>query len=110
MPAVRDAAHARWTVRRVWWPFGTWLLDLPDWGGLFVIGMVLTAPLVAIWPLWLLAHLFGLPWTLVVRREHKEARREKVAGWAASRTRMMTLLEEARAHGGPELPEGAVLN
>ena len=40
---------------RVWWPFGTWLFDLPDWGGLFVIGMVLMAPLVVIWLFWLLA-------------------------------------------------------
>ena len=110
MPAVRDAANARWTVRRVWWPFGTWLLDLPEWGGLFVIGMVLMAPLVVIWPFWLLARFLGVPWTVVVRRERKEVRREKVAGWTASRDRMAAILEEVRTEGGPELPEGATLN
>ncbi len=109
MPAVRDATDRKWTVRRVWWPFGTWLLDLPDWGGLFVIGMVLTAPLVVIWPFWLLAHTLGVPWTLVVRRQGKEVRRETVAGWAASRDRMAAILEEVRTEGGPELPPGATL-
>lgn len=109
MPSRRDADNKRWTVRRVWWPFGTWLLDLPDWGGLFVIGMVLTAPLVVIWPFWLLARFLGAPWTLVVRREGKEIRREKVAGWTASGERITAILDEARTGGGPELPEGATL-
>ena len=110
MPAVRDAANTRWTVRRVWWPFGTWLLDLPDWGGLFAIGLVLTAPLVLIWPFWLLSKAFGAPWTLVVRRAGKEVRREKVAGWAASGERMAAILREARSEGGPELPAGATIH
>lgn len=109
MAVVRDAANARWTVRRVWWPFGTWLLDLPEWGGLFVIGMVLMAPLVVIWPFWLAAHVLGVPWTLVVRREGKEVRRETVAGWTASRDRMNEITEELRAEGGPELPAGTTI-
>ncbi len=88
MPSVRDATDVRWTVRRVWWPFGTWLLDLPEWGGLFVIGMVLMTPLVVIWPFWLLARVLGVPWILVVRRAGKEVRREQVAGWSASRQRI----------------------
>lgn len=110
MPAGRDAADRKWTVRRVWWPFGTWLLDLPDWGGLFVIGMVLTAPLVVIWPFWLLAHLLGVPWTLIVRRQGDEVRREKVVGWSASGERMNAILEEVRSQGGPELAEGTALH
>jgi len=109
MPAVRDAGNVRWSVRRVWWPFGRWLLDLPDWGGLFVMGLVLTAPLVAIWPFWLLAHLLGLPWVLVVRRERKEIRREKVTGWTASKDRTAVILDELRREGGPELPAGTTL-
>lgn len=96
MPAVRDTRNRRWTVRRRWWPFGTWLLDLPDWGGLFVIGMVLTAPLVVIWPFWLLGRFLGSPWTLVVRCQGKEVRREQVVGWAASRRRIEEILEESR--------------
>lgn len=109
MPVVRDAANTRWTVRRVWWPFGTWLLDLPEWGGLFVIGMVLMAPLIVIWPFWLLARVLGVPWTLVVRRGRTEVRREKVAGWEASRDRMNEIVEELRREGGPELPAGATI-
>lgn len=106
---VRDRDNVRWTVRRVWWPFGTALLDLPEWGGLFVIGLVLMAPLAVVWPFWLLAHAFGLPWTLIVRRERKEVRREKVTGWTASNDRMAELLDELRHEGGPELPGGSTL-
>ncbi len=109
MPAVRDASDARWTVRRVWWPFGTWLLDLPDWGGLFTIGLVLMAPLVVIWPFWLLARVFGVPWTLIVRRDRNEVRREKVKGWKGSGDRMAEILDEVRAEGGPEAESGAVV-
>lgn len=107
---ARDADDVRWTVRRVWWPFGTWLLDLPDWGGLFVVGMVLMAPLVVIWPFWLLAKMFGVPWTLVIRRAGEEVRREKVAGWARSGERMAEILADARAGGGPELPPGVTVH
>ena len=78
VPAVHDAANVRWTVRRVWWPFGTWLFDLPEWGGLFAMGMLLLAPLVVIWPFWLLARFLGVPWTLIVRRRGEEVRRGKV--------------------------------
>lgn len=107
---VRDRDDVKWSVRRVWWPFGKWVLELPDWGGLFVIGMVLTAPLVLIWPFWLLAHAFGMPWTLVVRRERKEVRREKVTGWTASKERMAAILEEVREQGGPAIPPGVTVH
>ncbi|HNM10492.1 MAG TPA: hypothetical protein PKI02_03510 [Mycobacterium sp.] len=107
VPAVRDAANVRWTVRRVWWPFGTWLFDLPEWGGLFAMGMLLLAPLVVIWPFWLLARFLGVPWTLIVRRQGEEVRREKVKGWTGSRDRMTEILEEARREGGPEAESGA---
>lgn len=40
MPAVRDATDVRWTVRRVRWPFGTRLWDLPDWDWSFILGEV----------------------------------------------------------------------
>lgn len=86
------------------------LLDLPEWGGLFVIGMVLMAPLAVIWPFWLLAHAFGLAWTLIVRRERKEVRREERSpAGRRRRDRMVELLEELRHEGGPELPGGATL-
>lgn len=104
MPVVRDAADVRWTVRRIWWPFGTWLLDLPDWGGLFTLGLVLLAPLVVIWPFWLLARFLGAPWTIVVRRKGREQSREQVKGWAESRARMATIIAEVqRPDGEPEL-------
>ncbi|MCI4676211.1 hypothetical protein [Candidatus Mycolicibacterium alkanivorans] len=109
MASVRDATNVRWTVRRVWWPFGTLLLDLPEWGGLFAIGMLLTLPLVVIWPFWVLAHFLGAPWTLVVRRQGKEIRREKVKGWYESRQRMAGILDEARRQGSPEAESGATV-
>jgi len=67
MPAVRDALDRRWTVRRVWWPFGQMFFnpDWPDW--LFTIGLLITTPFVLAWPFWLLTRLLGAPWTLVVR-------------------------------------------
>ena len=108
MVRFTDVTNKRCSVRRVWWPFGTWLFDLPDWGGLFVIGMVLMAPLVVIWPFWLLARFLGVPWTLIVRRDRKELRREKVAGWAASKDRMAAILDEARRPAG-EPESGAVV-
>ena len=55
----------------------TWLLDLPDWDWLFILGLLVLAPLVVIWPFWLLARFLGAPWTLVVRRQGKEVRRER---------------------------------
>ena len=93
----------------MWWPFGTWLLDLPAWGGLFVIGMVLTAPLVVIWPFWLLARLLGAPWTIVVRRSGEEMSREQVVGWSTSRDRMAAILRYVCEQGDPGLPAGATL-
>jgi len=109
VPAVRDATNTRWTVRRVWWPFGTWLLDLPEWGGLFALGMLLTLPLVVIWPFWLLARFLGAPWTIVVKRKGDEIHREKVTGWTASGERMAEMMAEARRHGSPEAESGAVI-
>lgn len=109
MAAVRDATNVRWTVRRVWWPFGTWLLDLPDWGGLFAIGMVLTLPLVVIWPFWLLSRFLGAPWTLVVKRDGDEVRREEVKGWNSSRQRMTEILDEVRREGSAEAESGATV-
>lgn len=106
---VRDRDDVKWTVRRVWWPFGTWLLDLPEWGGLFVLGIVLTALLVVIWPFWLATRFLGVPWRLIIRREGKEVRRETVKGWQASRSRIAELLDELRGEGGPELPAGATI-
>ncbi|BBZ75562.1 hypothetical protein MANY_08990 [Mycolicibacterium anyangense] len=109
MPAVRDATNTRWTVRRVWWPFGTWLLELPEWGGLFALGMLLTLPLVVVWPFWVLARFLGAPWTIVVKRKGDEIHREKVTGWTASRERMADMMAEARRHGSPEAESGAVV-
>ncbi|WP_059020161.1 hypothetical protein [Mycobacterium sp. M26] len=109
MPAVRDATNTRWTVRRVWWPFGTWMLNLPDWDWLFALGMLLTLPLVVIWPFWLLARFLGAPWTIVVKRKGDEIHREKVTGWTASGERMAEMMAEARRHGSPEAESGAVI-
>ena len=109
MPSVHDARNVRWTVRRVWWPFGTWLFDLPDYDWAFILGLVVLAPLIVIWPFWLLARFLGAPRTLVVRRKGKEVRREKVNGWKGSHKRMAEILEEARTQGSPEAESGAIV-
>jgi hypothetical protein len=106
MPAVRDATNVRWTVRRVWWPFGEMLFDFdwPDWA--FVIGLAVTLPFVIAWPFWFAARFLGAPWTLVIRRAGREVRREKVRGWRRSRHRMYEILAEVRAAGSPESQSG----
>lgn len=109
MPAVRDALDRRWTVRRVWWPFGQMFLnpDWPDW--LFTVGLLITTPFVLAWPFWLLTRLLGAPWTLVVRCQGREVRREQARGWAGSRQRMADILADARREGSPEAESGAVV-
>ena len=108
MPAVRDADNAQWIVRRVWWPFGTWLSEITEGELLFMLALVVTAPLVLLWPCWLLTRVFGMPWTVVVRRMGTEMHREKVSGWNASRERIAALLDQARSGGGPDLPRKGV--
>ncbi|HPX35367.1 MAG TPA: hypothetical protein PLH92_01125 [Mycobacterium sp.] len=109
MPSGRDPDGAWWTVRRVWWPYGSWLSEMDGAELLFALGLIATAPLVVIWPFWLLTRLAGQPWTLIVRRMGQEVHREKVSGWTESGQRMAALIEEARSGGGPDLPKGAIV-
>ncbi|MGV1088377.1 MAG: hypothetical protein ACOYBX_10370 [Mycobacterium sp.] len=109
MPAVRDPDNAQWIVGRVWWPFGRWLAEITEGELLFMLALVVTAPLALIWPFWLLTRVFGMPWTVVVRRMGIEMHREKVSGWTASRERIADLLDQARSGGGPDLPRGVTV-
>lgn len=92
MPSGRDPDGAFWTVRRVWWPFATWLAQATENELVFTLALIATAPMVLIWPFWLLTRFAGRPWTLVVRRMGEEMNREQVEGWSASRDRMAAIL------------------
>ncbi|MEU0496539.1 hypothetical protein [Mycobacterium sp. NPDC006124] len=100
----RDAEGVRWTVRRSWWPFGEGLWSSDDAGPLFWIAALYTVFVVIGWPVWLVAKLTNLsPWTIKIRRRGKVVRSEKVKGLAASRRRMVELVEELSV---PRPPEG----
>lgn len=102
MARVKDADGVGWHVRRVWWPFGPMLFDINDTGVFFWIGTVLTAPFVIAWPFWLLARVFGAPWTIRVTRGGQEQRSETVRGFAASGRRIAEIVAEiARPAGEP---------
>jgi hypothetical protein len=105
MQRFRDAQGVRWSVRRVWWPFGELIWDTNDSGIFFWIGAITTVPLVLAWPFWLLARVLGAPWTIHVRRKGKIVQSEKVKGFGASRRRIVELADELRARPGPETGE-----
>ncbi|MET0701170.1 MAG: hypothetical protein ABWY93_16060 [Mycobacterium sp.] len=113
MERFRDAEGVRWSVRRVWWPFGEIVYVSTDSPILFWIGMLFTAPVVIVWPFWLLARFLGAPWTIKVRRKGKVVRSEKVKGFGASARRMAEIADEQRAQARPETGEpasGAVIH
>lgn len=97
MPWMRDAEGVRWSVRRVWWPFGEIEWTSSDDGIFFWIGFLLTAFVVIAWPIWLGVRFAGVtPWTIKVRRKGNVVRSEKVKGFGASRVRMRAIAEEVR--------------
>jgi hypothetical protein len=112
MERFRDAEDVRWSVRRVWWPFGEIVYASTESGILFWIGMLFTAPVVIAWPFWLLARFLGAAWTIKVRRKGKVVRSEQVKGFGASGRRMGEIADELRAQALPdtgEPPSGAVI-
>ena len=109
MTAVRDASNAQWTVGRVWWPFGTWLAQTTESELVFMLALIVTAPLAVIWPFWLLSRMAGMPWTVVMRRMGEVVHREKVSGWTASKVRIAALVDEVRSGGGPGVPSGVTI-
>ncbi len=105
MQRFRDAQGVRWSVRRVWWPFGELIWDTNDSGIFFWIGAITTVPLLVAWPFWLLARFLGASWTIKVRRKGKVVRSEKVKGWGASGRRMSEIADELRAQAMPDTGE-----
>lgn len=100
----RDAEGVRWSVRRVWWPFGEVTGTSGDTGIFFWIGVLFIVFVVVGWPIWLIAKLLKLsPWTIKVRRKGKVVRSEQVKGLAASRRRMADIRDELQA---PTPPDG----
>ncbi|CAN5434296.1 hypothetical protein BH09ACT7_BH09ACT7_15360 [soil metagenome] len=105
MQRFRDAEGVRWSVRRVWWPFGEITWDPNDSGFFFWLGFLFTAPLLIAWPFWLVARFLGAAWTIKVRRKGKVVRSEKVAGFGASRRRIVEIADELRAAARSETGE-----
>lgn len=84
MAVVTDPNGTQWSVHRRWWPF-------PDVGGLAfdgLIGLVLAAPLLLLWPFWLSAKALGVRWRIVVERDGVEMETQLVRGWRRSGARI----------------------
>ena len=95
MPVVTDPLGVQWSVHRKLWPFpdpGD-LMDNFDFFGA-VIGLALALPFLILWPFWLLTKVLGVRWVVVVRRNDKEVRRERVRGWRRSGGRMAEIALE----------------
>ncbi|CRZ14755.1 hypothetical protein [Mycolicibacterium neworleansense] len=118
MASVLDPEGVKWTVRRRWLPWRPRRKMPDDWGfgdasftdGDDIIGIVLNVALLVLLipvllltllvaaeflllllllPLWVLARsVFGTPWIIVVRRDHKIVAEEAVRGWSATSARI----------------------
>lgn len=91
---VTDPAGVQWNIQRKWWPFG----DIGEWADIDFFGwfaLVIAAPFLLVWPLWLATKFLGLQrWRILVRRNHVEVDRELVRGWSGSARRMSELAIE----------------
>ncbi len=121
----RDDRNVRWSVRRRWLPWRR-RASVPDWGPGFdggslgddpisaVIGIVLAVLMLPVLllalvvglefllllllvPVWaFLRVLFGLPWTVVTRRDGKIVHEEAVRGWRESAERIEAIAAQLR--------------
>ena len=121
----RDERDAKWRVGRRWLPWRR-RAKVPDWGSGFdgatlgddpisaiigIVVLVLMLPvlllalvvgvefllLLLLLPLWVgVRVLFGLPWTVVVRRDGKVVHEEQVRGWRASASRIEAIGAQLR--------------
>ena len=68
-------------------------------GGSTEIGALVLFPLLAVawWPFWFVAHWFGLPWRLVIKRDGTEVYEIEVRGWHKSRRRIQEIAESVAA-------------
>lgn len=58
---------------------------------------LIVLPFMLMWPFWLAAKWFGVPWTLLIERDGKEVGRERMRGWRASGQRVAELARQAEA-------------
>lgn len=98
VPEFRDSDGVTWRVRRAQWPLLD-ALDMASYGSstFGVVLFLLALPLLAAWPIWLLAKLCGVPWKVVTERDGDEVAREKVKGWRASGRRIQEIVAEKKA-------------
>lgn len=93
MAVVTDPNGVQWSVHRRWWPF-------PDVGGLAfdgLLGLVLAAPFLLLWPFWFAAKGLGVRWCVIVERGGTEVETVLVRGWRRSGARIDELaLQVAR--------------
>ncbi|MGU3502171.1 hypothetical protein [Mycobacterium sp. C31M] len=80
MAVVTDPNGVQWSVHRRWWPF--WNLGGFALEGLF--GLVMAAPCLVLWPMWLVSKWLGARWRIVVVRHDTEVETRLVRGWRAS--------------------------
>lgn len=107
MVRVQDPRGGKWEVQRVWYlseypysPTSTHVARLAD---LPVISAVINAillPIFLAWPFWFVAKFLGFPWKIVVRKDDREARTERVRGWKASKRRVAQIAAELELSGG----------
>jgi hypothetical protein len=57
----------------------------------------LTLLLVAIWPLWFIAHWLGVRWVIVIERAGSQVSEERVRGWGKSHRRIQEIAESVTA-------------
>ena len=87
---LTDPSGVQWKVYRKSWAF-EFLFD-PDGGDL---GALVLLPL--LWPFGFIANLLGVPWKIVIFRDHRQVGREKVRGWNESRQRVQEIAESVAA-------------
>ncbi|MCP9275026.1 hypothetical protein [Mycolicibacterium arenosum] len=93
MLTVTDVYGEQWTVRRRWWYDMTHVTE--SLGGTEALGGPLL--LAVAWPIWFVAHWFGLRWRIAVYRDGTLSYEKVVRGWGASRRRMRRIADDISA-------------
>ena len=94
MENVTDPDGVSWTVRRWWWKTVPWETGFATLDGFIALFFL---PFMLMWPFWLLAKWLGVPWVVLVERDGKRVRKERVRGWRESGERVTELAQLAAA-------------
>jgi hypothetical protein len=94
MAEVTDPNGVKWSVDRAWWVFDPVPTGSGDAFGQLVLGILL---MILLWPVSLIAHGLGLPWTIVIERDGRRVGKEKVRGWNQSGQRIQEIAQSAAA-------------